>query len=223
MSIVLLVFTLNEIDGFKKIMPYVKREWVDDIIVVDGGSTDGTIEEAERQGFKIIHQKNKGHGGAIVTGMENTNHDAAIFFGPDGNHEPEEIPRLIKKFEEGYDQVLISRFGKGSINDDANFIEWFGNKMFVFLANAFFCGNYTDTLNESRIISRKAYEELNFNALKMDSTQQLSIRGLIKKQKIVELVGNEPARVGGKKKMRPLPVGASLSWQIIREFFVWKF
>ena len=80
MSIVLLVFTLNEIDGFKKIMPYVKREWVDDIIVVDGGSTDGTIEEAERQGFKIIHQKNKGHGGAIVTGMENTNHDAAIFF-----------------------------------------------------------------------------------------------------------------------------------------------
>ena len=60
MSIVLFVFTLNEIDGFKKIMPNVKREWVDDIIVVDGGSTDGTIEEAERQSFKIIHQKNKG-------------------------------------------------------------------------------------------------------------------------------------------------------------------
>ena len=53
MSIVLFVFTLNEIDGFKKIMPHVKREWVDDIIVVDGGSTDGTIEEAERQSFKI--------------------------------------------------------------------------------------------------------------------------------------------------------------------------
>ena len=60
MSIVLFVFTLNEIDGFKKIMPHVKREWVDDIIVVDGGSTDGTIKEAEHQGFKIIHQKNKG-------------------------------------------------------------------------------------------------------------------------------------------------------------------
>ena len=191
MKSALIIPTLNEIVGMKKIIPLIRKEWVDEIIIVDGGSTDGTIEEAERQGFKIIHQKNKGHGGAIVTGMENTNHDAAIFFGPDGNHEPEEIPRLIKKFEEGYDQVLISRFGKGSINDDANFIEWFGNKMFVFLANAFFCGNYTDTLNESRIISRKAYEELNFNALKMDSTQQLSIRGLIKKQKIVELVGKK--------------------------------
>ena len=223
MSTAVLILTLNEIDGIKVILPKIDKSWAEEIVVVDGGSTDGTIEEAKKMGFKVIIQKKRGHGDAIVTGVNATSSDNIVIFGPDGNHEPEEIPRLIKKFEEGYDQVLISRFGKGSINDDANFIEWFGNKMFVFLANAFFCGNYTDTLNESRIISRKAYEELNFNALKMDSTQQLSIRGLIKKQKIVELVGNEPARVGGKKKMRPLPVGASLSWQIIREFFVWKF
>ena len=223
MSTALLILTWNEVEAAQVIFPKIKKEWVDEILVVDGGSTDGTIEEANKVGFKIIKQEIKGHGGAIISGVNNTKSDNIIIFGPDGNHEPEEIPRLIEKFQEGYDQVLISRFGKGSINDDANFIEWFGNKMFVFLANVFFCGNYTDTLNESRIISRKAYEELNFNALKMDSTQQLSIRGLIKKQKIIELVGNEPARVGGKKKMRPLPVGASLSWQIIREFFVWKF
>ena len=154
MAIVLLVLTLNEIDGMKKIMPKIKKEWVDDIFIVDGGSTDGTIEEAKLQGFKIIHQKNKGHGGGIITGVENTNHDTIVFFGPDGNHQPEEIPRLIEKFKQGYDQVLISRFGKGSINKDANFLEWFGNKMFAFLVNVFFCGNYTDTLNESRIISR---------------------------------------------------------------------
>ena len=223
MSIVLLVLTLNEIDGMKKIMPKMKKEWVDDIIVVDGGSTDGTIEEAKRQGFKLIYQKNKGHGGGILVGVENTNHDAIIFFGPDGNHELEEIPILIKKFKEGYDQVLISRFGKGSINKDANFLEWFGNKMFAFLTNAFFGGNYTDTLNESRIISRKAFEELKFDALKMDSTQQMSIRGLKKKQKIFEIVGNEGERIGGKKKMKPLQVGATLSWQIIKEFIFWKY
>ena len=226
MSIVLLVFTLNEIDGFKKIMPYVKRKWVDDIIVVDGGSTDGTIEEAERQGFKIIHQKNKGHGGAIVTGMENTNHDAAIFFGPDGNHEPEEIPRLIKKMEDGFDQVLISRFGKGSKNYDAvgvkgKLIDYFGNKMFAFLVNVFFGGHWTDSLNESRIISRKAFSDLDFDSLQMGSTQLMSIRGLKKKQKICELVGNEGARIGGKRKMRPLHVGADLSRQILSEFYFW--
>ena len=55
------------------------------------------------------------------------------------------------------------------------------------------------------------------------STQQLmSIRGLKKRQKIHEIVGNEGKRIGGKKKMRPLQVGALLSWQIIKEFIFWN-
>ena len=95
--------------------------------------------------------------------------------------------------------------------------------MFAFLTNVFFGGKFSDTLNESRAITRKAFLELNFDALKMDSTQQMSIRGLKKKQKIFEIVGNEGERVGGKQKMKPLQVGANLSTQIIREFIFWKF
>ena len=63
--------------------------------------------------------------------------------------------------------------------------------MFAFLANAFFGGNYTDSLNESRIISRKAFDELNFDAMKMNSTQQLTIRGFKKRQKMAEIVDNQ--------------------------------
>jgi hypothetical protein len=49
----------------------------------------------------------------------------------------------------------------------------------------------------------------------------MSIRGLKRKQKICELVGNEGVRIGGKRKMRPLNVGADLSQQILSEFFSW--
>jgi len=107
------------------------------------------------------------------------------------------------------------------VNLDADFIERFGNKMFAFLVNVFFGGQWTDTLNESRIITRKAFLELNFDAFQMASTQQMSIRGLKKRQKILELVGNEGERIGGKKKMRPLHVGYDLSRQILREFVFW--
>ena len=151
MTVSLLIMTLNEIDGMKKLMPKINPDWVDEIILVDGGSTDGTIQEAEKYGLKILHQQKKGHGAGILEGIESTSSDFIVIWAPDGNHEPEEIPLLIEKSKEGFDQVIISRFGNGSINEDANLLENFGNRMFAFLANAFFGGNYTDSLNESRI------------------------------------------------------------------------
>ncbi len=222
----MLILTLNEIDGIKEILPQIDKSWAEEIVVIDGGSTDGTVEEAKKMGFSVIIQKNPGHGDAIVTGVNATKSTNILIFGPDGNHEPSEIPRLIEKIKEGYDQVLISRFGKGSKNYDAvgikgKLIDYFGNKMFAFLVNVFFGGHWTDSLNESRIITRKAFDELNFNSLQMGSTQLMSIRGLKRQQKICELIGNEGPRIGGKRKMRPLHVGSDLSKQILSEFFNW--
>ena len=222
MTTALIITTLNEVVGVKKIVPKIKKEWVDEIIFVDGGSTDGTIEEAKRMGFKVIIQKQKGHGAAVLEGVNAIKSDNFILFGPDGNDEPEKIPELIEKIKEGYDQVLVTRFGKGSVNLDAGIIDTFGNKMFTFLANVFFGGYWTDTLNESRIISKKAFQELNFDAMDLSSTQQMSIRGLKRRQKICEILGNEGERIGGVRKMKPLPVGASLSLRIIKEFIHWK-
>ena len=89
--------------------------------------------------------------------------------------------------------------------------------MFTFFANLFFNGNLTDTLNESRIITRDAFNELNFDAMQLDSTYQMSIRGLKKKQKYYEIVGNEGARIGGKRKMRPIHTGCLLLKRVIKE------
>lgn len=219
MSVAIIILTLNEIDGVKIILPKIKKEWADEIVVIDGGSTDGTIEECKKMGFEVIKQKNKGHGGAILDGVQSTNSDVIVIFGPDGNHEVEEIPKLIKKINEGYDQVIISRFGEGSENLDAGIIDGFGNKMFTFVANLIFNGSMTDTLNESRSITRKAFEELKFDAMQLDSTFQMSIRGMKRKQKIFEIVGNEGRRIGGKRKMKPIPTGCRLIKRILIE---WK-
>ena len=52
----LLIMTLNEIDGMKQIMPRIQRGWVDDILVVDGGSTDGTVEFSREGGYAVYVQ-----------------------------------------------------------------------------------------------------------------------------------------------------------------------
>jgi len=222
-SVALIFLTLNEIDGMKKIMPKIKKEWVDEIVIVDGGSTDGTLEEAKKMGFKVVHQKDKGHGGGIRAGVAATTSDKIVIFGPDGNHEPEEIPKLIKKLDEGYDQVTISRFGKTSLNMDTGIINTFGNKSITFLTNLIFRGNLTDALNESRIITRKAMNELKFDAMQYDSTLQMCIRGLKKRQKFAEVIGNQPPRIGGKRKMRPSSTGYQCAKRIIKELIFWNF
>jgi len=221
-STALIIPTLDEIDGMKKVIPFIKKEWVDEIIIVDGGSTDGTIEEAKKLGLRVVEQKYKGrHGAAILTGFEATNADHLIMFGADGNNEPEEIPKLIEKIKDGYDQVIISRFGKTSINKDAGLVDTFGNKMFTFLVNVFFGGHFTDVESSSRMITKKAWADIKLDAVKMDSVQQMCIRGMKKKQKFLEIIGNEGERVGGKRKMKRIPTAICLSKQILKEFIFW--
>ena len=86
----------------------------------------------------------------------------------------------------------------------------------------FFGGHMTDPLTGCRIIKRKAMNEINLDALKMDSTTQMSIRGLKIGQKIEEIEGNEGERIGGERKMRPIDVGLQISYQIIKEFIFWR-
>ena len=136
-------------------MPQVKKEWVDEIIIIDGGSTDGTVEEAEKQGYNVIRQKSKGLGDAYKLGIEAAKSDHILFFSPDGNHIPQDIPRMIEKINQGYDLVQINRFGKTSNSKDPGPITGFGNRMFTFLVNVFFGGHLEDTLDGFKIIKKE--------------------------------------------------------------------
>lgn len=224
MSIAIIIPTLNEIDGIKQIMPRLKKEWATELVIVDGGSTDGTVEEAIRRGFQVIHQEGKGAGNAMRLGAKKTNSEYILFFSPDGNHVPEDIPKLIEKIKEGYDMVSLSRFGKNSISEDASryFYGKFGNNMFTFLVNVFFGGHYTDSLNGFRIFTRKSFEKLETTSESLIIDQETYIKALKKKLKTFEIEGNEPKRIGGKRKMKPLTTGAHLSWQIIKEYILWN-
>ena len=221
MSTAVIILTLDEIDGVRAIVPKLKKTWAEEIVFVDGGSKDGTIEEAKKLGFKVIHQHNKGEGNACRIGVEKTNSDFIMFFSPDGNDEPEEIPKMINKISEGFDIVHISRFGKNSESRDAGPFDRFGNRMFTFLVNIFFGSHYSDALNGFRIIRRDVMQKLKTDAQHLNIEQQICIRAAKNGYKVFEIDGREPNRIGGQRKMKPLPTGISLSAQIIKEFIIW--
>ena len=222
MSTAIIIPTIDEIDGIIEILPQINKQWAETMVFVDGGSTDGTVEKAQELGFDVIHQHNKGEGNAMRIGTDSTESDFVLFFSPDGNDLPEDIPKLIQKTKEGHDVVHISRFGKNSVSDDAGWLDRFGNNLFTFLVNTFFGGNYTDALNGYRIIKRKIWDDLKTDAQFLNIEQQTCIRCAKRKIPISEIEGREPRRIGGTRKMRPLTVGGQLSYQIIKEFIFWN-
>ena len=90
------------------------KPFVDSVIVVDDGSKDKTVETAENAGAMVFrHVDNKGYGGALQTIFKVAKKykpDVLIILDSDGQHDPKDIPRFIKKIKEGYDLVIGSRF-----------------------------------------------------------------------------------------------------------------
>lgn len=85
-----------------------------EVIVVNDGSTDQTKQVAESAGAKVVtHPYSKGNGAAIKTGARTATGDIIVFMDADGQHDPQDIPRLIEKIEQGYDLVVGAR-QKGS-------------------------------------------------------------------------------------------------------------
>ncbi len=232
MRVTLVIPTLNEIDGMKQIMPRIKREWYDQLLIIDGQSTDGTIEYAREQGYEVVIQKKKGMRNAYMELMPYIKGDVILTFSPDGNSIPELIPACIEKMKEGYDMVIVSRYAKGAKSEDDDSLTGFGNWMFTSLINLCHGGHYTDAMVIYRAYKKQlifdlglhkdeAYEkEERFFKTNVSWEPLLSIRAARRKLKIAEIPGDEPARIGGERKLQVWRWGAVFLYQIIREMFV---
>ncbi|MFA5095967.1 MAG: glycosyltransferase family 2 protein [Candidatus Omnitrophota bacterium] len=234
MKVTLVVATLNEVNGMKAIMPRVDRAWCDQIIIMDGGSTDGTIEYAKEQGYFVYVQKKQGFRNAYNEVLPYIEGDVVITFSPDGNSIPELIPGLIKKMEEGFDMVIASRYYKGAKSQDDDRVTAFGNWLFTRTINFLHGGHYTDALVIFRAYKTKLIKELDLDkdegywlAEKLFHTRiswepLLSVRAAKRKLRIAEIPGDEPPRIGGERKLKILKWGAAYYFQFFREVFCWR-
>ena len=230
MKFALLVFTLDEVAGMKEIMPRIDRRWVDEILVVDGGSTDGTLDYARDNGYAVYRQKKQGFRHAYIEALELVSSDYIIVFSPDGNSIPEKIPGLRKKAEQGYDVVICSRYLDGAKSYDDDVVTAFGNWFFTKTINWFHGREYTDAMVMYRAINKKVFSELDLDVdrsfqiperifkTKICLMPLLSIRAARKKLRIAEIPGDEPERIGGERKLKVLKWGLAYLFQIIYEF-----
>ena len=234
-QVTLLVPTLNEVEGMKVIMPRIKRDWVDQILILDGGSTDGTIEYARKQGYEIHIQKREGVRHAYTEALPFIKGDVVITFSPDGNSIPELIPVLVDKIKDGYDMVIASRYLDGAKSEDDDLITGFGNWFFTKTVNLLYRAHYTDVMVIFRIYKTQLIYELDLDkdgaytipeklfGCTVSWEPLLSVRAAKKKLRISEISADEPPRIGGERKLRIWKWGAAYYFQFLRDFFFWKY
>jgi glycosyltransferase involved in cell wall biosynthesis len=233
-SATLVVPTLNEIVGMRAIMPRIRREWVDQIIILDGGSTDGTVEWARDNGYEVHLQSEPGIRHAYREVLPKVRGDVIVTFSPDGNSIPELLPRLVEKIDEGYDMVIASRYKPPAKSTDDDLITAFGNWLFTRTVNLLHGGRYTDAMVIYRAYRTRLIRELELDLDRWYRTPEwlfrtrisweplLSARAARRRLKVTEIPGDEPPRLGGQRKLRVLQWGAAYYFQFLRDFFFWR-
>jgi glycosyltransferase involved in cell wall biosynthesis len=223
--VTLVILTLNEREGVEHMLPKLPTGDIDEVLAVDGGSTDGTLELFASRGVRVIRQARRGRGEAFRLAVEHARNDWLVFFSPDGNENPDDIARLVAGLDAGYDMVIASRFMAGARSeDDDKFLfasrRW-GNLMFTWLANLLWArrARISDTINGYRAVTRSAFRRLEPDAEGYAIEFQMSIRALRLGLRVLEIPTIEAPRYGkGVSKLNAVPVGFKFFGLMLREW-----
>ena len=202
----LIIPAYNEEKG----VPLVIEEYldkVDEIVVVDDGSTDRTFEVAKKYDVKLYkHENNKGKVAALRTGVEHANGEIIIFTDADYTYPAKYIPYFVKEIEEGTDLVLGSRLENIK---NMPFLNRIGNHIFSFFTTYISCMNITDSQTGYRAFKREMFDKLNVDAKGLEFETKMTVRAAKHGYKIVEIPIEYRERVG-KSKLRPIRDGIKM-------------
>ncbi|MBI1375919.1 MAG: glycosyltransferase [Frankiales bacterium] len=134
----------NEAKNLEVVLPELPE--VHEVILVDGHSTDGTIETARRvmPDIRVVQQTRRGKGNALACGFMAATGDIVVMFDADGSADPREITRFVAALVEGADFAKGTRFVKNGGSEDITRIRKMGNWFLNTTTNVSFGTRYTD-------------------------------------------------------------------------------
>lgn len=219
----LVLLTFNESEALPKIFGRLPLNAADEVLAIDGGSKDGTVEFLQSKGLKVVTQTRRGRGVAFRLALELTDAETICYYSPDGNEDPEDIPRIFEKLEaDGSDLVVASRMMKGAYNEED--VHWFRprkwvNQLFTLAANLLWNrGPYVeDTINGFRAVRAESLRRCACDADGFPIEYQMSIRMMKLGFVIGEMPTHEYPRLGGQSTAESWPTGVVFVKTLLRE------
>ena len=224
MKVSIVIPTYNEEKNIKRVLSDIKKSdtKIEEIIVVDGNSTDRTVEIAKKFGAKVIYEKPEGRVGkgyALRLGMEKAKGDIIITMDADCSNLSKELGLLIEGIKAGFDVCMGSRFIQGGGSEDMPWYRRLGNKFFVFLVNLIWGMNYSDLCYGYRSFRKSCIKKLGLKCDGFGIETEINIKAAKRKLRVVEVPSFEKSRMYGKGKLRTFRDGFNIFSTIIREVF----
>ena len=148
-----------------------------EVVVADNGSSDSSIDVAERHGARVVHATVKGYGSALRKGIEEARGEFIVLGDADGSHDFSETPRFVNKWREGYEFVVGNRF-RGEIKDRA--MPWhhkyLGTPFLSALLRLFFGAGVGDINCGMRGMTRELCQRLDFRTTGMEFASESLIK-----------------------------------------------
>lgn len=245
LKVSVIIPTLNEAANLPLVLARMPQ-WVYEVVLVDGRSTDGTPdvachwwpnrhivlrerrrgpaapwpEERERRGngitLRVVAERRLGKGAALQAGFVAATGDIIVAIDADGSTDPGEIPAFVGALLAGADYAKGSRFLQGGGTADMPRYRQLGNKAFVLLVRLLFGGQYTDLCYGYNAFWAAVAPALRLNGDGFEIETMMNVRALQAGLQVAEVPSFEAERVYGTGRLRTIPDG----WRVLQT--IWR-
>jgi glycosyltransferase involved in cell wall biosynthesis len=199
--VTVVICALNEADNLQHVLPKIPG-WVDEILLVDGHSTDATLEIARslRPDIKILVQPGKGKGDAIKYGILQASGEIIVTLDADGQTDVEEIHKFIAPLLEGYDFVKGARMTTGRPSN-MPWLRYLGNQVLTQTSNLLYSTKYTDVCSGYNAYWKSAFQRMapTYDGFEME--QEMLVKAKKVGLKVLEVQHDDAGRLGSTSKV----------------------